>query len=57
MLKSTEQALSEAYGLALLDLDGVVYRGKNPVDHGRGVGPMGCFFLVWGVGSTGKKTG
>ena len=33
MLKSTEQALSEAYGLALLDLDGVVYRGKNPVDH------------------------
>lgn len=33
MLKSTNQPLSEAYKLALLDLDGVVYRGKNPVDH------------------------
>ena len=29
MLKSTNQPLSEAYLLALLDLDGVVYRGKN----------------------------
>ena len=33
MLKSTNQPLSEAYSLALLDLDGVVYRGKNPVEH------------------------
>ena len=33
MLKSTNQPLSEAYLLALLDLDGVVYRGKNPVEH------------------------
>lgn len=33
MLKSTNQPLSEAYKLAFLDLDGVVYRGKNPVDH------------------------
>lgn len=33
MLKSTNQPLSEAYKLALLDLDGVVYRGKNPVEH------------------------
>ena len=32
MLKSTNQPLSEAYSLALLDLDGVVYRGKNPVE-------------------------
>lgn len=29
MLKSTTRPLSEAYQLALLDLDGVVYRGKN----------------------------
>ena len=33
MLKSTNRPLSEAYKLALLDLDGVVYRGKNPVEH------------------------
>lgn len=33
MLKSTNHPLSEAYKLALLDLDGVVYRGKNPVEH------------------------
>ena len=30
MLKSTNQPFSEAYSLALLDLDGVVYRGKEP---------------------------
>ena len=29
MLKSTNQPLSKTYKLALLDLDGVVYRGKN----------------------------
>lgn len=33
MLKSTSEPLSTAYRLALLDLDGVVYRGKNPVEH------------------------
>ena len=33
MLKSTTRPLSEDYQLALLDLDGVVYRGKNPVEH------------------------
>lgn len=33
MLKGTQQPLSQAYGLALLDLDGVVYRGKLPVEH------------------------
>lgn len=33
MLKSTDKPLSEAYRLALLDLDGVVYRGKNPVEY------------------------
>ncbi|RBP98363.1 HAD family hydrolase [Bifidobacterium aemilianum] len=32
-LKGSSEAISKAYGLALLDLDGVVYRGKNPVDH------------------------
>ncbi|PLS30559.1 Haloacid dehalogenase-like hydrolase (HAD superfamily) [Bifidobacterium margollesii] len=32
-LKGTERPISEAYRLALLDLDGVVYRGKNPVEH------------------------
>ena len=31
-LKGTDRPLAEAYQLALLDLDGVVYRGKNPVD-------------------------
>ncbi|NEG70247.1 HAD-IIA family hydrolase [Bifidobacterium choloepi] len=30
-LKSTDEPLSLTYRLALLDLDGVVYRGKNPV--------------------------
>lgn len=29
--EATEQPLSERYALALLDLDGVVYRGKDPV--------------------------
>jgi glycerol-1-phosphatase len=33
VLKGTEQPIDAAYGLALLDLDGVVYRGKNAVDH------------------------
>lgn len=33
LLKASEKPLSEAYRLALLDLDGVVYRGKNPVEH------------------------
>lgn len=33
VLKATEQPLEQAYKLALLDLDGVVYRGKNPVDY------------------------
>lgn len=33
VLKATGQALSQAYRLALLDLDGVVYYGKQPVDH------------------------
>ncbi|WEV66487.1 HAD-IIA family hydrolase [Bifidobacterium sp. ESL0764] len=33
MLKATEQPIEQAYKLALLDLDGVVYRGKNPVDY------------------------
>ena len=32
-LKGTDRPLAEAYQLALLDLDGVVYRGKNPVDY------------------------
>lgn len=32
-LKGTAKPLAEAYKLALLDLDGVVYRGKNPVEH------------------------
>ena len=33
MLKATTTALSESYRLALLDLDGVVYYGKQPVPH------------------------
>ncbi|MCI1983752.1 MAG: HAD-IIA family hydrolase [Bifidobacteriaceae bacterium] len=32
-LKSSGVSLAERYGLGLLDLDGVVYRGKNPVEH------------------------
>ena len=32
-LAGTDRPLAETYTLALLDLDGVVYRGKNPVDH------------------------
>lgn len=32
-LKSTSAPLSQLYKLALLDLDGVVYRGKDPVEH------------------------
>lgn len=33
MIKSTDRPIAESYRLALLDLDGVVYRGKNPVEH------------------------
>ena len=33
LLKGTTKPLAEAYQLALLDLDGVVYRGKNPVEY------------------------
>lgn len=33
LLKGTDRPLAEAYQLALLDLDGVVYRGKNPVEY------------------------
>ncbi|WEV41399.1 HAD-IIA family hydrolase [Bifidobacterium sp. ESL0682] len=33
MLKATEEPIEQAYGLALLDLDGVVYRGNDPVDY------------------------
>lgn len=33
LLKSTGLPVCQAYALALLDLDGVVYRGKNPVEH------------------------
>lgn len=33
MLQSTHNPLSQAYRLALLDLDGVVYRGKVAVEH------------------------
>ena len=32
-LRGSDRPLAETYALALLDLDGVVYRGKNPVDH------------------------
>ena len=32
-LKGSSQPIQERYRLALLDLDGVVYRGKNPVPH------------------------
>ncbi|MBT1182260.1 HAD family hydrolase [Bifidobacterium sp. CP2] len=32
-LKGTAKPIAEAYQLALLDLDGVVYRGKNPVEY------------------------
>lgn len=32
-LQGSERTLAERYHLALLDLDGVVYRGKNAVDH------------------------
>ena len=32
-LKSTDRPLAKAYGLALLDLDGVVYRGKEAVGY------------------------
>ncbi|KFI93106.1 Haloacid dehalogenase-like hydrolase (HAD superfamily) [Bifidobacterium saguini DSM 23967] len=32
-LKGTSRSLAETYQLALLDLDGVVYRGKNPVEY------------------------
>lgn len=33
MLKGSSKPIQEAYRLALLDLDGVVYRGKNPVAY------------------------
>lgn len=33
MLKASDQALNTSYRLALLDLDGVVYRGKQPVGY------------------------
>lgn len=33
MLQQTQAPLSQAYRLALLDLDGVVYYGKQPVAH------------------------
>ncbi|EFA23173.1 HAD-IIA family hydrolase [Bifidobacterium gallicum] len=33
MLKSTNQPLSTCYRLALLDLDGVVYRGADPIEY------------------------
>ena len=33
LLGGTKRPLDETYRLALLDLDGVVYRGKLPVDH------------------------
>ncbi|KAB7790948.1 haloacid dehalogenase [Bifidobacterium leontopitheci] len=33
MLKSTDRPIAATYRLALLDLDGVVYRGKNPVEY------------------------
>ena len=32
-IKGTDIPISERYRLALLDLDGVVYRGKNPVEY------------------------
>ncbi|AKV55398.1 haloacid dehalogenase-like hydrolase [Bifidobacterium actinocoloniiforme DSM 22766] len=32
-LKGTDLPLSQTYRLALLDLDGVVYRGADPVEH------------------------
>lgn len=32
-LRGTDRPLAQAYGLALLDLDGVVYRGDQPVAH------------------------
>ncbi|KFF30814.1 HAD-superfamily hydrolase [Bifidobacterium bombi DSM 19703] len=33
MLRGTTKPISELYSLALLDLDGVVYRGKDPVPY------------------------
>lgn len=33
MLLSTPQPLAEAYDLALVDLDGVAYRGHDPIPH------------------------
>jgi glycerol 3-phosphatase-2 len=32
-LRGTDQALAKIYDVALLDLDGVVYRGEGPVTH------------------------
>ena len=32
-LKGTEDVPAKIYHLALLDLDGVVYRGADPVEH------------------------
>ncbi len=33
MLLSTERPLAEVYDLALVDLDGVAYRGHDPIEH------------------------
>ncbi|WP_372594661.1 HAD hydrolase-like protein [Actinotalea sp.] len=33
MLLSTDAPLAEEYDLALVDLDGVAYRGKDPIEH------------------------
>ncbi|MCI1832202.1 MAG: HAD-IIA family hydrolase [Bifidobacterium sp.] len=33
MLKGSREPIGSRYRLALLDLDGVVYRGRQPVDH------------------------
>ena len=32
-LRGSDQPLAQAYDVALLDLDGVVYRGGQPVEH------------------------
>ena len=33
MLLSTDRPLAEVYDLALVDLDGVAYRGQDPIEH------------------------
>lgn len=35
-LKATDQSLATAFDVALLDLDGVLYRGPEPVNHAAG---------------------